>query len=413
MKPIELRLTARVSETLRQRLAASAADRENAGVLLRELLARAPEGRKEAAEREELFASLALGHALLERAESLFEGGPVEAAHLAGLAATIGSRLAAPWTRLEREALQGRARSVEGEALRLRGRLAEARWAHRRAFRHFETLPVGCSERADFCRYLARLRRDQGRDDEALALMARALERHAAFRDPRARRRAQECRLELAWMHLEDLETDEAVSHFEAALFEESALELEPAGPPSGQALEGWLAVRHGLALAYADLRREGAARARVAEIAGGAAGLQGGPGLDPLRLKRVEASVLQRLDANEEAAELLFAAWSGYALRGEPYEAALALLELAELRAEQGSAAELERLRQGLSALAGLRANVLEPLAFGLEFAQSHGLAAVEMLEALKLFVPRARHDPEARFALVPASGGPEWEEG
>jgi hypothetical protein len=338
--PFERRLTARVADTLRHRLAASALDRENAPLLLRELLARPPGARREAVEGDEAFSSPALGHALLDRAEDRFESGPGEAAHLAGLAAAIGSRLPPPWTLLEGEALQGRARSVEGEALRRRGLLAEASRAHRLAFRHFETLPAGCAERAGYCRYLARLRRDQGRDDEALALMARALERYAALPEPRARRKAEGCRLELAWMHLDDLETDEALTQFEAALSEEAALGLAP----EGRNREGWLSLRHGLALAQADLRREKAARAVLAEIAGGAGGLVGGPGLDPLRLKLVEASVLQRLDANEEAAELLFAAWSGYALRGEAHEAALALLELAQLRAEQGAPRELDR---------------------------------------------------------------------
>jgi tetratricopeptide (TPR) repeat protein len=203
--PFESQLAGLTLQAVQRNLAAAFADRENTAALFQELLARPRETRLEALESEEAFASPGLGHALLDRAEALLPENPREAGHLAALAAQIGSRLPAPWSLLDRESLQGRARSLEGEALRRQGGMAPARIAHRRAFRHLEVLPVGSVERADFCRYLARLRRDQGRDDEALALLARALERFASCCEPR---RARECRLELAWMHLDDLETD-------------------------------------------------------------------------------------------------------------------------------------------------------------------------------------------------------------
>lgn len=390
----EGRLAGLAFQAMRRNLAAAFADRENAAALYRELLARPRESRLEAVESEEAFASPGLGHALLDRAEALLAENPREAGHLASLAAQIGSRLPAPWTLLERESLQGRGRSLEGEALRRQGAVAPARIAQRRAFRHFEVLPVGCVERADFCRYLSRLRRDQGRDDEALALMARALERFESSAEPR---RARECRLELAWMHLDDLEPDAALELLEAALLEEGDDLAGTVGERSGR----WLSLRHGLALAYADLRRENAARTMLAEIAAGASDRGS---LHPLRVKLVEASILRRLDAEEEAAEILFQVWTGHAVDGAHHDAALALLELAQLRAEQASeraVAELARLLEGLEGLC-LPETVRGPLRFGLSFAREHGLAAIEMLEALKLFVERARHNPLARFSLT-----------
>lgn len=386
------KLAGKALDVVRQRLASAAADRENAPSLYRELMDRPRSARVQAVEGDETFASPALARALLERAESVLEADPPEAERLADLAATIGGRLPAEWTQLEREGVQGEARSLQGEALRRIGHLEAAREALRLAFQHFETLPAGCVERAGFCRYLARLRREQGRDDEAVALLARAIERYERHRDGR---RARRCRLELAWMHLEELETEMALELFERALADE-----EEGGEESeGERFELWLSLRHGLALAYADLRRESSAWATLAEIAGGGAGTRGP---ETLRVKRAEASVLQRLDANEEAAELLFALWSGYTVAGAPFEAARSLLDLAQLRAEMGSDLDLARLKEGLTRLHGLGAPVREALRFGLDFALRHGVAAVEPLEALKSFLERSRHDPEVRFAPV-----------
>lgn len=205
--PFEFRLAGLTLQAMQRTLAAAFADRENAPALCQELLARPEEARLAALADDETFVSPGAGRTLLDRAEALFRPhaeGPHEALHLCALAVAIGERLPKPWTGLERDSLLGRARSLEGEAHRQRGNLAAAREAQRRAFRHLNVLPPGFAERADFCRYLARLRRDQGRDDEALALLARALERFDSYPD---RGKAKECRLELAAMHLADLET--------------------------------------------------------------------------------------------------------------------------------------------------------------------------------------------------------------
>jgi hypothetical protein len=386
---IELRLSGLAMAAMQRNLSAAFADRENAESLFRELLARPSEERFRAVAGDETFASPGLAHSLLDRAEALCPESPGEASHLAALALLIANRLPPPWTMLERESLAGRARCLEGEAKRRMGEIPAARVALRQSFRHFEALPVGCAERADFCRYLARLRRDQGRDDEALALMARAIERFDSLPE---RRRAAECRLELAWMHLDDLDSSEALRHFE----EVRAQEAEGFGKTP---FEVWLSVRHGLALCHADLRREAAARAVLAEIASLA---QRRPRLDRLRASRAEADVAQRLEANDEAEALLAASWVGFLEEGAPYDAVLALLELAQLYAEQGRTSEIERLHRELSTVDGLGAPAHEALRFGLDFALLHGLAGIEMLEALKVFVQRARHNPEARFSVT-----------
>lgn len=383
------RLAVRAVDLYHDRLEADRKARGRAPRWLERLLAAPPEHRLEILKYVPPLASPALGHLLLDRAEASLPAVPADAADLAGLALAIGRRLEKDWkVPSEIEALLGRASCVEGEACRLRGDLAGARWAHRRAFRHLEALPAGGPERADFCRTLARLRRDQGRDDEALALMARALDRFEAAED---RKRARECRLDLAWMHLDDLETEAAVALFEA----ERAEEARPGEEPSAEA---WLLAREGLALAYADSARDAEARAVLAEIAGDALDR----GVERLRLKLVEASVLQRLDAPEEAAALLFEALSGYVLAARHHDAIGALLELAMLRAEQGSTDDLQRLRKLVEGLEGVVGeNVREAVLQGLELASEHGLAAVERLEALKLFVQRGRHDAGARFVF------------
>lgn len=127
--------------------------------------------------------------------------------------------------------------------------------------------------------------------------------------------------------------------------------------------------------------------------------------GAEPLRLKLVEASVLQRLGENETAAELLFAAWTGYALAGAPHEAVLALLDLAALRTEQGAAEDLERLLQGLQSLPGLEEKLRERDLAGLTQAiERGGLEAVEKLEVLKLLVEWTRCDPAPGLRFSPA---------
>ena len=395
---IELRLAGLTVAVMQSNLAAAFADRENAESLYRELLARPVEVRFEAVASDETFASPGLAHGLLDRTEALCAESPGEASHLAALALMIAGRLQRPWTLLERESLAGRARCLEGEARRRMGDIPAARSAQRQAFRHFEVLPVGCPERADFCRYLARLRRDQGRDDEALALMARAVGKFESLPESR---RAEECRLELAWMHLDDLESDEALRLFEEALAQEGeGFAKRP--------FETWLSIRHGLALCYADLRREAAARAVLAEVA--AAALRR-PRLDQLRVRLIEADVAQRLDANDEAESLLSAAWAGFLEEGSPYEAVLALLDLAELYAERGKSIEIDRLQEELLKVEGIGAPVAEALRFGLDFAVLHGLRGVEMLEALKIYVQRARHNPLARFSIgrLPKDEDPE----
>ena len=218
--------------------------------------------------------------------------------------------------------------------------------------------------------------------------MARAVDKLESLPESR---RAEECRLELAWMHLDDLESAEALRLFEEVL----AQEAEGFGKTS---FETWLSTRHGLALCYADLRREAAARAVLAEIAGAALRR---PRLEQLRVRLVEADVAQRLDANDEAEALLYMAWTGFLEEGAPYEAVLALLDLAELYAERGKSIEIDRLKEELLRVEGIGAPVHEALRFGLDFAVLHGLRGVEMLEALKIYLQRARHNPEARFSI------------
>jgi hypothetical protein len=389
----EHRLAGLTLAAMQRNLAAAFADRENAASLFRELLARDVDSRFEAVTSEEAFASPGLAHHLLDRAERLCPESPGAASHLAALAQAIASRLPPPWERLERETLAGRSLCLQGEGKRRMGNILAAGAAQRQALRHFEILPVGCAERADFCRYLARLRRDQGRDDEALALMARAVAKFDNLPKPG---HAAECRLELAWMHLDDLETEEALRLFE----EVRAQEPEGRHP---KLFEGWLSARHGLALCYADLRREAAARAVLAEIVAAAPPR---PRLDRLRVLLVEAAVAQRLDASAAAADLLAAAWTGFLKEGAPFEAALALVELTQLYAEQGRAGAIDGLRDELAAAEGLGASTREALRYGLDLACFYGLASVEMLETLKLFLHRARYDPELRFPDDPLEG-------
>jgi tetratricopeptide (TPR) repeat protein len=375
----------RTVAALRQRLALTWADRDRAADLTAELLARPPEVRSALAACDQCFASPAVAGLLLGRAESSAVDDPLATERFARLALEIADRLPVPWARLEREALLGRGRTWIGEALRLRGDLSGAGGELAAAHRHLELLPIGSPERGDYCRLLARLRGDEGRGDEALALLLRAAE---VFEDLAERARLAECRLEQGRLLLDEVEARAALG-----AFEEAAVWFR-----SPETFREWLDARRGLALCYAELNRDERALNLVEELKQAVAAR---PPLDRLRVGLVEAEVAQSLDDPPRAAVLLAELWPALYREGEVYLAVDALLDLAGLHVEQGQPEEIDRLAAALLSILELPDRLRDVVSGVFSSLRRQGLCAFELVEIAKHYLARARYNPSLPFPI------------
>jgi tetratricopeptide (TPR) repeat protein len=376
---------ARAAAHFEGRLLFASADAKRASALLSELLAQRGERRVALVASERRFVSSALAERLLDQAAAGAADAPWESEQLAELALAIGGRLPRPGG-VVRDEILGRSWTWIGEARRVRGDLPGSEAAHLGAVRHLEMLPLLSTARAEYCRLLARLRSEQGRDEEALALIARAAE---LYDDLGELERVAECRLEQGSMLLGELEAQAALPAFEEAA----------AGCSDPADFRAWLAARRGLALCYADLGCAGRARAILAELQRGAAVR---PRVDQLRVALVEAEAAQALNDDEGAALLLAQVWPELHREGEVYMATFAAFDLARLHAEEGRPEEIAKLRQDPLLLTGLAEPLREVAVFALAFAEIHGVGGSELLEIAKVHLARARHNPALPFSIL-----------
>jgi hypothetical protein len=362
-------------------------DRKAAPALFAELMATpAPErgGRLEADRR---LASPGLAERLLAAAAESAADEPSAAEERSRLALAIADRIpverfgAATIARLR---VAGWARL--GEALRLQDDTKGAEAAFGAALAATEEVHVGTSERALYCHQLALLRRDQGRADEALGLLARAAEIHRGLG--------------------ELPELGEVLAEKGRTLIDEdprAALgPLRLAGELIPAATRPWPAARlwQALALAYADMGEPEAAermldtsRALAAQVRGRRA---------RLLLAWADGEIAGQLGRTEEAAERLGGAWRGLVEAGRWIDAALAALDLAEVHAESGSRAALGELAREVEALLAPRLPAPAALAsrVALRVAGRQEVATAYVLAHARQFLRRARGDAAIVFA-------------
>jgi tetratricopeptide (TPR) repeat protein len=210
--------------------------------LLSELLD-IPQAKRQLALKRSKFHEPCLLELLLECGHAALPFEPHQAVELTILAADLGSLLN-PHGTLEIAEGLSRALCLLGTAQRLVGDLAAAEVAFERASR----LGITPTERGLFCRALALLRWDQGRTEEAVALLSQSSVRFAEALD------FQElavCRALSAQLCLE-----EGLLHRAAADFCQAAQDFTGFSRP-------WLAAQTwlGLALCYADNGKMGKAR--------------------------------------------------------------------------------------------------------------------------------------------------------
>jgi tetratricopeptide (TPR) repeat protein len=295
--------------------------------LFAELMQASPGQRLEVVQQER-FRNLYLLERLLEESHAGQLVEPARAAELARLAV----RLAGLFDEGDEEAAAAlpRAYSLGANARRLQGRLQAADTLLAKAV-PFLTGPI---ERAFYCRTLALLRWEQGRADEAQALLQHAM-----------------CLYGLEGM---DHEVGACLTILGFVLLEEGGR-----GDPLGVLARGWaemdrderphLALRGGLALAAMLAQAGQGERAsgvlkeswqlfsRVAEPA------------EMLRIYAWEGRVLARLGEREEAAHVLESVRRQLMEEPNPAEAALVSLDLALVLAESGRAEEIEPLAEAL----------------------------------------------------------------
>ncbi|HET9212229.1 MAG TPA: hypothetical protein VFR03_17630 [Thermoanaerobaculia bacterium] len=301
--------------------------REAARRLLAELLSVPPAGRSELV-RQARFQNLDLLDLLLESSQEAQPADPARGEDLSHLAA----RLAAALSEDEPEAAAAlpRAFCLGANARRLRQDVtgADAMLARAAPFVEFP------GERAVYCRVAALVRWEQGRPDEADALL-----RHAA------RLFAEE-----------GLGGEEACCRGLLGLLQ---MEQSGLGDPLPALLDGWsemsreirpeMALRVGLSAALCLAERGQGDRARSALREAWRLFSEIGDPRELLRASWLEARVLGRLGEREEALQMLESVRLRLFLEPSPAEAALVSVDLGLVLAESGRAAEIEPLAEAL----------------------------------------------------------------
>jgi tetratricopeptide (TPR) repeat protein len=301
--------------------------RETVERLLEELM-QAPAGRRLGIVRQARFRSLELLDRLVEESHANQLSDPGRAAELARLAARLARLFGAGDE--EAAAALPRAWCLGANARRLEGRPQAAEALFAKASRCLS----GRSERAFHCRALALLRWEQGRADEAEALL-----QHAAclYATDGLDREVGACLTLLGLvLHEEGGQGDPL------ALLARGWTEMDRDGRPL-------LALRGGLALAELLAQAEQGERARAvlreswrffAEVS------------DPAEMVRVywwEGRVLVRLRDWEEALHVLESVRRQLIAEPSPAEAALVSLDLALALTEVGRTDEIEALAEAL----------------------------------------------------------------
>ncbi|HEY8022678.1 MAG TPA: hypothetical protein VIH93_16340 [Thermoanaerobaculia bacterium] len=292
---------------------------------------------------EPRFHRLALVERLLDGAREELPSDPGAAGELAGLAAEVAGRLADA-----DEGREGRARAAcwMGQSLRIAGDLAGAE----RALSEATLYAAYSDEQAELCRALALLRWEQGRTDEARALLERAEELWAGEESPDEQ---GACQVLQGLLLVEEGKARDAVRLLRDGL----PLLVDP-----------WLAVYGGLALAFGLAEKGQAKKAR--EQRDESEGLVPlAPATAHLFALRLEAGIAASLGERNAAGAMLESLRREALERRWLPEAALATLDLARLDIENGREpdtaqrrlAELEGICAGPDALDGLLAALRE----------------------------------------------------
>jgi tetratricopeptide (TPR) repeat protein len=378
---------ARMAERVGSAAAQLEEGQRKAEPLVAELLALPREERQARFEQHRRYRTFFVAWKLLERSCQMEDA--AESESLGRLAAAVAEKLDGNGLSAGMETgLAIGAWCAVGEACRRLGRLEAAEDAFVRAVRPLER-SIDPAENAEYCRGLARLRRDQRRFDEAMALFERA----AALFGSAGQTRDQALALaDLAAVHLDQEDVDNAVMTLDRALA------LGPAAVDPGLAA----GAEWGIAGCLAALGDPLQGRRILAALADRPA----------RRRTAVERAVLVRIDGlvagfarqEHQAEVLLREAWNAFHRAGALGYAILAGLDLAALFLRQGRASNLRALGgeiriafQSSNLSKGVRA-ALDDLIRNLET----GAPRPEHLAGAARYIARAMVQPELPYPRV-----------
>lgn len=363
------------------------AERREAPALLTELLRHPVERQRLLVANSSRFRSYGLTESLLEAA---FQGGfndprqAIEHAEVALIMATelsdehYGRRLAID--------LRARAHGTLGNALRIASRLAEAEESIQKGLELASQGTGDPSERARLLSFLASLRTEQRRFDEALSIHDTMLDIYTGLGDRHMMGRTSG----LIAIVLRRLgEPAKAIEHSKRAI-----RQMDATRDPRGA-----LVARQGLAISLFEAGQLEEASSRCAGLRHEWEKL--GNDLDVLRCDWMEGKILHRQGRYERAELRLREVRDRFVDLEIPYDAALASLDLAETLFDQGKTAEMgRRLGEAIPIFRGLgiHRETIAALAF-LKQATELERVTAGLIKATARFVEESRRNPELRF--------------
>lgn len=357
--------------------------RRRAAALVPRLLAYPAEARHALVREAAAFQSWAVCERLCEESESAAANRPAVAVELAELALEVAGRV--PGGEGWRMRVEGYAWPFLGNARRVANDLDGADEAFRRSAELWGAGRSADRGWLDGTRLLdleASLRRAQGRAQEALQLLDRALEGSQGQRAGR--------------VLLKKAKTLEHLGDYEG-----SVAALRQAAPLLGAGGEtrDQLVLRFNLVVDLCHLGRAGEAEPLLAELRQ-LAGARGGE-LDLVRLRWLEARVAAGLHRADEAEDLFRQVRAEFRDRRQAYDESLVAVELAVLLAEQGRAAEVQaELATSLAAFHDLGVHREAQRALdALRRAALKGNLTAALARRVLTFLYRAQHDRQLRF--------------
>ncbi|HZF08880.1 MAG TPA: helix-turn-helix transcriptional regulator [Thermoanaerobaculia bacterium] len=306
------------------------------------------------------------------------------AVELADLALRLASLV--PADEATRSGLEAQASAYLGNALRVANKCKDAERALGRARQLLQAAPPGAPRFLTESRLLdfeASLCREQRRFDKALALLDEALAKGGAGE-------AGRILLKKAFT-LEQMEAYERA----IAVLRQAATRADARKDP--RTLFG---IHFNLAVNYCHLSQHRQAEELLPEIHKLAARL--GNELDFLRLRWLEGRIAGGLGRREEAAQILTGVRDEFDRLDLPYDTALASLDLAALRLEQGRTEEVKALARRMVETfldQGVHREAQRALALFRDAAEREA-ATVALVRKLLRYLNRAQHDPRLRFA-------------
>jgi tetratricopeptide (TPR) repeat protein len=370
-------LDARAEAVLRQ-------DESEVQAMLDELLPKAGKERMLAVMDQPRFHSPGLARRLLREAAAARAGDAGHARSLALLA--LAAAVWADKERFPRAVLDGlriQAACLVAEASGLQGRVRDAELWLATSMAYLEDYPCDALERAFLCRILGLQRSREGRRDEALALLGRAVE---IFADHGEGREVAETQVEEAWIYYDGGDPSRALLLFQ------QALELLPAR----QRPEARLRCLGGLVLALEELGRAEEADAALEEGMALARRVPLVP--DGQRFETVRARSAELRGRAGETVAVLEALFRRLLEEACPFEAAVVGLDLARIHAMEGRAPEL---RAVLADMAPLPKEARQAVRVVLELLARADQETEKVLRWVQEDLGCARHDPGHRFGV------------